>query len=74
MPMPTPSSHGQLIEFLTQDLALSTEAISIAYRRQKPTLTQLPIVLWHYGFITLQQLDKIFDWLEASPSKGFQGS
>lgn len=65
--MTTSPIHQQFIEFLQQDLSLSTEAISLAYRRQEPTLNQLPILLWNYGLITLQQLDKIFDWLETAP-------
>ena len=67
-PMPPSLLHQQLIEFLQQELSLSTEAIAIAYRHQEPTIIQLPILLWHYGLITLQQLDTIFDWLETAPS------
>lgn len=65
--MTTSPIHQQFIEFLQQDLSLSTEAIALAYRRQEPTLNQLPILLWNYGLITLQQLNKIFDWLETAP-------
>ncbi|WP_315874782.1 DUF2949 domain-containing protein [Thermocoleostomius sinensis] len=25
--------------------------------------TQLPLILWQYGFVTLEQLDQIFSWL-----------
>jgi hypothetical protein len=26
----------------------------------------LPMVLWQYGLVTLDQLDKIFDWLSEA--------
>jgi Protein of unknown function (DUF2949) len=53
----------KLIEFLQQELSISPEAIALVLR-QKPASAQLPIMLWQYGLITLQQLDKIFDWRE----------
>jgi Protein of unknown function (DUF2949) len=53
----------QLIDFLQQELSVSPEAIALVLR-QKPASAQLPIMLWQYGLITLQQLDKIFDWRE----------
>jgi Protein of unknown function (DUF2949) len=54
----------QLIEFLQQELLISAEEIGLVLRRQEPTRTQMPIFLWQYGLITIQQLEKIFDWLE----------
>jgi hypothetical protein len=26
----------------------------------------LPMVLWQYGLLTLEQLDRLFDWLERA--------
>ena len=26
----------------------------------------LPMVLWQYGLITIEQLEKIYDWMEAA--------
>lgn len=56
--------NPQLIEFLEQELAVAPEAIALVLRRHQPLTSQLPIMLWQYGLITLQQLDKIFDWRE----------
>jgi Protein of unknown function (DUF2949) len=53
-----------LIRFLTEDLALPSAAIDLAMRRQEASVTQLPMILWQYGLVTLTQLDQIFDWLE----------
>lgn len=57
----------QLIQFLKSDLAISDAAIATALRHsddQSPHL--LPMVLWQYGLVTLDQLDSIFDWLETA--------
>ena len=64
----TPES--QLIEFLQQELSVSANEIDLVLRRQEPLRTQLPIMLWQYGLITLQQLDKIFDWQEQVAFSG----
>ncbi|WP_404790438.1 DUF2949 domain-containing protein [Altericista sp. CCNU0014] len=56
------------LHYLTQNLGLSEAALAIATRQQQPTATELPIVLWNYGLITLEQLEEIFDWRsKASP-------
>lgn len=58
------SIKPQLIKFLQQELSVSAEEIGLVLRRQEAPMTQLPILLWQYGLITIQQLDKIFDWQE----------
>jgi len=60
------SSHNNLIQFLQSDLAVSEEAIAIALKRTDRADNRLPMVLWQYGFITLEQLGKVFDWMEAA--------
>ncbi len=62
----TMSQQSQLIEFLQQELAVSTEAIALGVRRSASSPNLLPIVLWQYGLVTTHQLDQIYDWLEAS--------
>lgn len=59
------STSIQLIQFLENELAIPAESIAVGLRQESvPNL--LPIVLWQYGLITLEQLDKTFDWLETS--------
>lgn len=53
-----------LIKFLTEELAISAEAIALALQHSEQTPSLLPMTLWKYGLITLSQLDEIFDWLE----------
>jgi hypothetical protein len=54
-----------LVQFLKQDLGVSGEQIELALRQNRETPDQLPMILWQYGFISLGQLNQIFDWLEA---------
>jgi Protein of unknown function (DUF2949) len=65
MPSP-PSRWTNLIQFLQDELALPKAAIALALKRCEQKINLLPIVLWQYGLVTLEQLDQIFDWLEAS--------
>jgi hypothetical protein len=58
------------IQFLQQDLGVSAAQIELALRHIQEAPTQLPIILWQYGFVNLGQLDKIYDWLETIMSVG----
>jgi Protein of unknown function (DUF2949) len=60
------SRWTRLIDFLQNELALPKAAIALAVNHCEQKLNLLPIVLWQYGLVTLEQLDQIFDWLEAS--------
>lgn len=67
-----PATYARLIRFLQEDLAISPASIAVAERargneqhREKDP-TSLSMVLWQYGLVTLEQLDKIFDWLATA--------
>jgi hypothetical protein len=53
----------RFLQYLQQNLGLSEAALAIATRQQQPTTTELPIVLWNHGLITLEQLGEIFNWM-----------
>ncbi len=68
-----PATYTRLIRFLQEDLAISRASIDVAERvggneqRQRDSdPNSLPMVLWQYGLVTLEQLDKIFDWLATA--------
>ena len=61
-----PSKRFRLVRFLRKELAIPADSIAIALRHDEKTPSLLPMVLWQYGLVTLEQLDKIFDWLEAA--------
>ncbi|MFM9268283.1 DUF2949 domain-containing protein [Tychonema sp. BBK16] len=65
-----PATYTKLIRFLQEDLAISRASIDVAERvganekqQRDRDPNSLPMVLWQYGLVTLEQLDKIFDWL-----------
>ena len=61
-----PTPHQKLISFLKDDLAIPSASIDLAVRHQPDAHNQLPMILWQYGLVTLEQLDRIFDWLETA--------
>ncbi|BAS58328.1 hypothetical protein NIES2135_22840 [Leptolyngbya boryana NIES-2135] len=60
------AKRSKLIEFLKTELALPNSAIDLAVRHSQIDTEPLPMILWQYGLVTLNQLDQIFDWLEKA--------
>jgi hypothetical protein len=56
----------KLIYFLKDELAIPSASIDLAVRHDPDTPNLLPMILWQYGLVTLDQLEKIFDWLETA--------
>lgn len=56
-------NNTQLIDFLQERLALSPPLIDMALRHCEQDQGPLPMILWQYGLISLNQLEQIFDWL-----------
>jgi hypothetical protein len=61
-----PTNFSRFLRFLQEDLAISKASIAIALRRREQDPGPLPMILWQYGLITLEQLDQIYDWLETA--------
>jgi hypothetical protein len=57
------SSDIKLLHFLHNELELSSAVIAIALRHRELDNGPLPMLLWQYGLVNLEQLDRIFDWL-----------
>lgn len=60
------TSLQRLVRFLQDDLAIPSASIALAVRQGEQSPNQLPMLLWQYGLVTLEQLDRIFDWLETA--------
>lgn len=58
--------YAKLIRFLQDDLAISPSSIHVALKHCEQDPGPLPMILWQYGLITLEQLEQIYDWLEAA--------
>ncbi|MEL6381850.1 MAG: DUF2949 domain-containing protein [Cyanobacteria bacterium J06626_18] len=54
-----------LVTFLTRELGVPAKAIALGLKKSAATPNLLPVVLWQYGFVTIHQLNQIFDWLEV---------
>lgn len=60
------TTRVRLIKFLREELAVPASAIAIALRQPEQSTNLIPMILWQYGLITLEQLDRVFDWMETT--------
>jgi hypothetical protein len=58
--------EARLIKFLKEELRLPESSLALLKRHQELAPNQLPIVLWQYGLVSLDELNRIFDWLETA--------
>lgn len=63
--MPT-ITYNRFVKFLQEEINLPKNSIAIAQRSVDQNLGLMPMVLWQYGLVTIEQLDRIYDWLESS--------
>ncbi|MFB2771101.1 DUF2949 domain-containing protein [Pelatocladus sp. BLCC-F211] len=57
-------SEIRFINFLQNELELSSRDIAVALRKRELENGPLPMLLWQYGLVDIEQLERIFDWLE----------
>lgn len=73
----TPTTYSQFIRFLQEELSIAPASIAFAEKAQNQINSlceqckyldpnPLSMTLWKYGLVTLEQLDKIFDWLKTA--------
>ena len=61
------STHlTKLIRFLQDDLSISASSMSVALKQIEHNPGPLPMILWQYGLVTIEQLDRIYDWMETT--------
>jgi Protein of unknown function (DUF2949) len=48
-------------------LSISTASMDIALRQVEENPGPLPMILWQYGLVTIEQLNQIYDWLDKAP-------
>ncbi|AFY30570.1 DUF2949 domain-containing protein [Calothrix sp. PCC 7507] len=58
------NSDREFLNFLHNELELSRADISVALRHREFDNGPLSMLLWQYGLVDLQQLERILDWLE----------
>ena len=62
-----PPATDALLEFLQRRLGLSPSALKLGQRQAELEQAPLPIVLWSFGLLSLQQLEDVFDWQNSQP-------
>ncbi len=59
-PQPPPSEA--LLRFVRHQLGLSESAVALGLRQAELEQAPLPVVLWRFGLISLEQLDQLLAW------------
>jgi hypothetical protein len=62
----TVSNHANLIRFLQEELSIAPSSIQVALKHCEQDPGPLPMILWQYGLVTLEQLEQIYDWMEVA--------
>lgn len=61
--MTTGNKNIELLNFLHNELELSDKDMAVALKHQEFDNGPLPMLLWQYGLVDLEQLEQILDWL-----------
>mgnify|MGYP001351846345 CR=1 FL=1 len=56
-------SSKNMIIFLVNDIGLDLSSIELAIKLSIRNKTPLPILLWSYGMLTIEELDKLYSFL-----------
>lgn len=60
---------NQLIHFLKSELLVPDDSIALAREHGAYDPQFLPMVLWQYGLLSLEQLECALDWLDTALSQ-----
>ncbi len=52
-----------MIIFLVNEIGLEDASIELALKLSMKKNTPLPILLWSYGILTIEELDKLYSFL-----------
>ena len=55
---------GRFLDFLQNELAIPETDLRLVLRKSPRATNLIAMELWHYGLVTLTQLNQIFDWLD----------
>ena len=59
-------SKRKIISFLTDEIGLNESAIELGLKLSIKNNTPLPILLWNYGILTIEELDEFYTFLFQS--------
>ena len=55
--------YKEMINFLLNELGLKESSIELGLKLSLKNKTPLPILLWSYGMLTIEELDKLYSFL-----------
>ena len=56
-------SQKEIIDYLSNELGLEESSIELGLKLSIRNNTPLPILLWSYGMLTIEELDKLYSFL-----------
>ena len=59
---PQPAASKELQDFLLGRIGLRRNALNLGLRQAELEQAPLPIVLWSFGLLNLEQLQQVLDW------------
>jgi hypothetical protein len=60
-----PPPSAELLAFLRHQLGLSEGALDLGLRQASLEQAPFPTVLWRYGLISLEQLERVLTWQDT---------
>ena len=55
--------YKEMIVYLFNEVGLDQESIELGIKLSRRNKTSLPILLWSYGMLTIEELDKLYSFL-----------
>ncbi len=55
--------YKEMIIYLINELGIEESSIALGLKLSKKNNTQLPILLWSYGMLTIEELDELYSFL-----------
>jgi hypothetical protein len=55
-----------LLRYLRQQIGLSESALALGIKQSQLEQAPLPVVLWRYGLISLEQLEQVLSWQDTN--------
>ena len=59
--------YKEMIIYLIFEVGLDESSIELGLKLSKKNNTPLPILLWSYGMLTIDELDKLYSFLFKNP-------
>ena len=56
-------SNNKIISFLIDEIGLEESSIELGLKLSIKNNTPFPILLWNYGILTIEELDKLYTFL-----------